>query len=639
MKSTFHFFILFIITMLPLAARTQSLREGAVNVLISEKFASQQLHTTSRVNGRAEVSFTHPAMEQIFLQNRITKFERTYPGIEKYKHPHTKILSRYYTIEGNFKRDRVIYDILHDGSGLFEDVEPLGEASASFTPNDYSLLTFGDVHLNQVRAPLAWNITKGNRSVVVGVSDPQGFYFSHPDYINSDGSNQIVYIDPSADNQNSAGAHGLIVSSTVAAATNNNEGISALGYNTALMAFGGTPYDMFYASYEKNAPIVVASYTTSCFYFNDHQLLMDMMHDNGTTVIVAAGNGNISASSCPSADGQKNGYTYPASYDHVISVGGVNNNDKYTQAVGSPELGHLTFNDKVDLTAPGWNIKFATSGSGGHTYGGGTGTSMAAPMVAGLAALMLSIEPDLSPDQVEFFLKSTAVNVDNLAGNEVYAGLAGAGRIDAFAGVSRVFQCYACENVYNLPEQIDENPPSVPSYVEGCKIAIADYEMQPLETYQVVGTREVRLLPGFSALQGSNASFKIYAPCILPTQPSELRKRNTGMEHITYQSLIRSGQIEIPQEDVSEEEKNGVSSYPNPAKESVTVKYSLKTDSHVSLQLQDLSGKVLDTLIDEFQEKGEHEVNYNVSALTGGVYFYVLKTNSQSKLGRLVVVR
>jgi len=118
------------------------------------------------------------------------------------------------------------------------------------------------------------------------------------------------------------------------------------------------------------------------------------------------------------------------------------------------------------------------------------------------------------------------------------------------------------------------------------------------------------------------------------------RRTDPEIKHVSYQDLILSGQIEIPEAGAIEEPITyGIQSYPNPARDNVIIKYTLGSPSHVNLQVQDLSGNSLVTLVNEFKEQGDHEVKYNVSNLAQGVYFYVLKSNTEKKLGRLVVIR
>lgn len=636
--------------LLHVGVNAQTLEEGVLNILINENIAKQQIHRSSREKGEDRIRFDHPIAEKLFSRYVIKRFERTFPGVEKYGHPHAKILSRYYTIEGNFKRDRLMYEILQSGRELIEDVEPLTEESTLYAPNDYTMQTHSN--LEHIQAKSAWDITKGSRSIIIAVSDPSGFYRAHPDYTNSNGTNQILYASPNAPDvvyhtNYPSRDHGLGVASVAAMATDNNVGMSAIGFNSGLKVFGGVGNEainsLVSASYDHGAHVIVRSAISSCYFVSSHQLAMDMIHDNGTVIVSAAGNGNRGGS-CPSADNMDNGLVYPASYDHVISVSGVDSDDKYTKVQAGITV-HDTYNAAVDITAPSWNVSLAkakmnSSYTGVESYyysNSGGGTSFAAPMVAGTAALMLSLHPTLTPDQVEFFLESTAVNVDGLPGNSVYAGLAGAGRLDALEAVRVVNDCFGCTEIGVYPNITWMAPQ--PEIVRGCEIRFQNHTFGAGDNLRLEATRLIRLLPGFSALQGSTVSAKIDSKCIAPPPSAGREKRNT-VEHVTYRELMESGKIEIPQEESLEEKPPAsLHIYPNPAKSDVVIEYKLTTSTHVILAIQDITGNSVSKLVNEFQETGNHKVNHDVSSLTPGVYYYQLKTIEGTKFTRFVIVR
>ena len=141
----------------------------------------------------------------------------------------------------------------------------------------------------------------------------------------------------------------------------------------------------------------------------------------GVSMFAAAGNSN---SSSPH---------YPSNYDHVISVASIDYDDTKSS--------FSNYNFGIDLSAPGG---FCSPGPSGllSTYYNETsmgyydyiyGTSMASPVAAGLGALVLSINTELSPDEIEEILKENAYDIDPI--NPDYAGKLGAGRIDAYASV------------------------------------------------------------------------------------------------------------------------------------------------------------------------------------------------------------
>jgi hypothetical protein len=137
--------------------------------------------------------------------------------------------------------------------------------------------------------------------------------------------------------------------------------------------------------------------------------------------VAAAGNGET----C----GGSSNYVYPASYNGVLSVTSVGPNDNHERQLGNPNSTHQ-HNNKIDLTAPGYDVPLAFKF---NSYTTGNGSSFAAPLVSGTAALMVSLQPNLNNCEIEYLLKEGASPIDSL--NPNYAGMLGAGRLDAHASL------------------------------------------------------------------------------------------------------------------------------------------------------------------------------------------------------------
>ena len=193
---------------------------------------------------------------------------------------------------------------------------------------------------------------------------------------------------------------------------------------------------------------VAESYNTSPL-----DAAVEILWFNGVVVVVSAGNNG-------------SGAIYPPANDpFVITVGAVNDKGTGTitddvlasfSAYGTSENGAL----KPDLVAPGTNIiarmvnlNMGLAGSHpankvGSQYFRMSGTSMAAPMVSGAAALLLQDEPGLTPDQVKYRLMATA--------NKSWAGYnakkSGAGYLDIFAAVNGTTNKSANTNL--IPSQL-----------------------------------------------------------------------------------------------------------------------------------------------------------------------------------------
>lgn len=126
--------------------------------------------------------------------------------------------------------------------------------------------------------------------------------------------------------------------------------------------------------------------------------------ENNIVVVAAAGNYNST-----------NDF-YPAAYDGVIAVAST---DKRNNKVESSNYGKW-----VDIAAPG-NHMLSTSIDGGYVYK--TGTSMAAPVVAGAVALLLQINPDLTPQEVSDILKKSSTPLTSSEAPDTASGLLNVG--------------------------------------------------------------------------------------------------------------------------------------------------------------------------------------------------------------------
>ncbi|MEY5134256.1 MAG: hypothetical protein RLZZ198_2260 [Bacteroidota bacterium] len=281
-----------------------------------------------------------------------------------------------------------------------------------FVPNDMNAQPgISDYALSLINAPQAWNLTQGDDSVVIAISD-QNFEVVHQDlegkYIHYDAGNTAPT------------THGTAVAITAAGKTNNGYGLSSIGFNTSLALYKMNFNEILAASYA-GADVINISWTSGCFYSQLEQDVMDEVSANGSFIVAAAGNGNT----C----GLPDALVYPASYNHVFSVTSVGPSDNHEQWIGDPSSTH-NHNDSVDLAAPGYDV--AVSPASGW-YLNINGTSFAAAYVSGTVALMLSANKCISNLQIEQILKNTSAPLNSL--NPAYAGKLGAGRLDAFQAV------------------------------------------------------------------------------------------------------------------------------------------------------------------------------------------------------------
>ena len=278
-------------------------------------------------------------------------------------------------------------------------------------PNDYSTVFSNDYALNLINAQGAWDITRGDTSVVIAISDAN-YHLGHEELVG-----KYNYVTP---NYNSDYSHGTAVATTAAGNTNNYLGKSSIGYNSRLQLRAMNYNELLEATYS-GARIVNVSWTSGCYTNSYAQAIVDEVFANGTVIVASAGNG----STC----GGSSNLVYPAALNNVISVSSVGPNDNHERYIGNPASTHQ-HNTTVDICAPGYDVALTIAPG---NYLTGNGTSFAAPYVSGTIALMLAANSCLTPDDIEFILKETAVNIDDL--NPAYAGRLGAGRMDAGAAV------------------------------------------------------------------------------------------------------------------------------------------------------------------------------------------------------------
>ena len=276
-------------------------------------------------------------------------------------------------------------------------------------PNDYNTAFVNNWTLDMIEAPAAWDISKGASNTVIAITDAN-YYLTHEELVN-----KYAYFTPG--NTNTNYAHGTAVAIIAAGNTNNSLGTSSIGYNSTLQLRAMNYNEILNATYA-GAKVINCSWAGSCYYNGYAQQVIDEAYNNGSVIVAAAGNG----STCGGAGNM----VYPASYDHVISVTSVGISDNHQRFPGDANSTHQ-HNIAVDICAPGYDVPLTTSPG---AYMTGNGTSFAAPLVSGTVALMLSANPCLTPDNIEYILKESA-DTNVLTLNPTYQGLLGAGRLNA----------------------------------------------------------------------------------------------------------------------------------------------------------------------------------------------------------------
>jgi len=290
-------------------------------------------------------------------------------------------------------------------------------------------------HYPLINLPSAWDMTTGVPEVVVAVIDT-GILSRHPDM-----AGQLVSgydfiadpqtagdgngIDPNPEDEGDGGGavnssfHGTHVSGTIAAASNNGIGVAGVAWNARIMPVrvlgvdGGTSYDVDqgirYAAGLSNDSGTVPSKRADIInlslggggFSQAEQNTINQARNAGVTIVAAAGNeGSITPS-------------YPAAYAGVISVSAVDSQRRappYSNFGSTIDVAAPGGDNGVDLNGDGYpdGVLSATGSDSGFeldfVYSFFTGTSMASPHVAGVIALMKSVNPALTPGDIDALL-------------------------------------------------------------------------------------------------------------------------------------------------------------------------------------------------------------------------------------------
>ncbi len=344
-------------------------------------------------------------------------------------------------------------------SDLFKNITGIEEACPDvamplfITPNDP--LYPQQWHLPKIKAPKGWEITKGDSTVAVGPVD-SGVDWDHEDIydklwvnpgedingngkfdypgdlngIDDDGNGYVDDIigfrfypslgwDPSPTEPGND--HGTHVFGIAVAATDNGIGVAGVGWKPKGMAFkcGDGQYiylsaavNAIYYAGNKGAVATNHSYGGYSQYAPERDAIIWAHDTKNVTVCAAAGNDNVSTPH------------YPANYPNVIAVAATSSADIKTS--------WSNYGTWIDVCAPGENILSTIPNNG---YANFAGTSMASPIVCGIASMIRSLHPSWTSYKVDSAIMRSCDNIDSL--NPGYAGLLGWGRVNLYRALAQ----------------------------------------------------------------------------------------------------------------------------------------------------------------------------------------------------------
>ena len=309
--------------------------------------------------------------------------------------------------------------------------KPAGKANDPMIGQQY--------YLSLTKTLEAHNITQGNSDIVIGIVD-QGVDVRHEDLVNNiklNTADPINGIDDDGDGYtdnyrgwdlgeddnnpiNREDTHGTKVAGIACATTNNGKGIASVGYKTKFLPIKVSDEDgELTAGYEG----IVYAADHGCKIINCSWVSGAKSQMNYDVVRYAQDRGCLIVASAGNFDSEYK--LYPASYDGVLSVCATNSADEKCQ--------FSSYNHSVDIAAPGEEILTTDND---NLYNTDDGTSFAAPIVSGAAALVWAARPNLTAVQVAELLRVTADNIDNIPANAPYRGKLGSGRINVLRALT-----------------------------------------------------------------------------------------------------------------------------------------------------------------------------------------------------------
>ncbi len=585
----------------------QSVQQGYVDGEIYLKLKSEVPFSfdasQSAVDINAKMAFLNP----LVAKYKITKAEASF------YFSRSEILKRTFRIY--FDNSKSVEQFLEDVSRLsqVEYAEKIPYNSIEFTPNDIKPNALGTANgqygLYNIKAKEAWDLAKGSAGTVVAIVD-NAIEITHSDLAaNISSSRDVSDGDNNPAPPTLAHNHGTHTSGIACARTNNGNGIASIGYGCSIMAIkatrntsGTTSIDNGYEGIAwaatHGAKVISCSWGGSTYSITNQNTINDA-YTNNAIVVASAGNNNTAT------------IQYPAGYNHVLSVANVNMTDH--------KSGTSTYGTWVDVSAPGDNIY---SSLPGNTYGVKSGTSMAAPMVAGLCGLVRSINPALTYDEVVNIIKNTADNINAL--NPSYVGKLGSGRINAFNAIKCALPCSA-----KIPTglSITKSVPNITfkwnasSCVEGYNLY---YRIQGSWLWTSVNVTKNSYTASLQLF--ANYEWKVRTKC------SSVPLTYSSFSPTYSFSVLKTGDNNF--ENVIENESIQLMMFPNPAENVINLNV-VSAENNFNIQILNVEGKIVrqqqlvkdDTII---------ETPIDISTLPAGLYMMRVEGQSNTVIQRFV---
>ncbi|MBQ2175222.1 MAG: S8 family serine peptidase [Alphaproteobacteria bacterium] len=416
-------------------------------------------------------------------------------------------------------------NIFHE-SGLFGAAEPEFINSIHKTcVNDtyfnqqWNLLNSGQYDYSFVGLDInfceAHTITSGDASIIIAVVDG-GIELTHPDLnVCSISFDAHTLSSPSQIYDN----HGTACAGIIGAQSNNNLGITGIAPNCPLMSISWHEWSsaeniaegINYAR-RNNASVISNSWKSTPNNWISEALDSALYYGRnmkGCVVVCASGNDNMEY------------VRYPARYkSDIIAVGAITPSaerkdmwDLYVEP--GIEAWGSNYGEQLDVVAPG--IYVPTTNTNGSYRMDFRGTSAACPHVSAIAGLILSVNPELTQQEVGYIISATAQKIGNYHYTDTlnhpcgtWHKMVGYGLVDAYAAVQMALNKYIQDTIYNNGISIEQAQGIIYAgkHVTNFKTQ-GDVIIPSGSDVRYIASKAIRLEPGFKVYQGAHFLAKI----------------------------------------------------------------------------------------------------------------------------------
>ncbi len=267
---------------------------------------------------------------------------------------------------------------------------------------------------------------------------------------------------------------------------------------------------------------------------------------------------------------------------------------------------------KPDVSAPG-NSTTSTNNGGG--YSGFGGTSGATPHVCGTVALILSINPNLTPEQVSMIIQTTAVEKGAAGKDNRY----GAGRIDAYEAYLLALAMIPVElSSFTANSSGDD---VMLNWTTATEINNQGFEIQRKMQNGEFGS------VGFVEGNGTTTETQNYSFIDENLEPGNYSYR---LKQVDFDGTSELSDV-IETEVLAPLDYSLSQNYPNPFNPTTTISFSVPEVSNVTITIYSIVGELAATLVSGSIEAGYHRINFDATQLSSGTYIYQIKAVGESR--------